>query len=109
MKARVRRQARRQEEVDTRMTDAEMKKVEQSAQRLEAEARRLRGLVAEEVSRRLSRDNKAAATRVFAKSPQPEPVVTRVVVRTRAEPPKAPIHYVAAKKAESGKPAGKKK
>jgi hypothetical protein len=46
-----------------RLTDAEMKKIEQSAQRLEAEARRLRGLVAEEVSRRLSRDNKPAGKR----------------------------------------------
>jgi hypothetical protein len=45
------------------LTDAEMKKIEQSAQRLEAEARRLRGLVAEEVSRRLSRDNKPAGKR----------------------------------------------
>jgi hypothetical protein len=45
------------------LTDAEMKKIEQSDQRLEAEARRLRGLVAEEVSRRLSRDNKPAAKR----------------------------------------------
>ncbi len=45
------------------MTDAEMKKIEQSAQRLEAEARRLRGLVAEEVSRRLSRDAKGAGKR----------------------------------------------
>jgi hypothetical protein len=40
-----------------------MKKIEQSAQRLEAEARRSRGLVAEEVSRRLGRDNKPAAKR----------------------------------------------
>jgi ribosome-binding protein aMBF1 (putative translation factor) len=40
--------------------DVEMKKSERSAQRLEAEARRLRGLIAEEVSRRLSRDNKRA-------------------------------------------------
>jgi hypothetical protein len=46
-----------------RLTDAEMKKIEQSAQRLEAEARRLRGLVSEEVSRRRSRDNKPAAKR----------------------------------------------
>jgi hypothetical protein len=44
---------------ETRLTDAE-KKIEQSAQRLEAEARQLRGLVAEEVSRRLGRDNKPA-------------------------------------------------
>jgi hypothetical protein len=47
----------------TRLTDPEMKKIEQSAQRLEAEARRSRGLVAEEVSRRLGRDNKPAAKR----------------------------------------------
>ena len=40
-----------------------MKKIEQSAQRLEAEARRLRGLIAEEVSRRLSRNAKAAGNR----------------------------------------------
>jgi len=41
------------------LTDSEIKKIEQSAQRLEAEARRLRGLIAEEVSRRLMRDAKA--------------------------------------------------
>ena len=46
-----------------RLTDAEMKKIEQSAQRLEAEARRLRGLIAEEVSRRLSRDANPARKR----------------------------------------------
>jgi hypothetical protein len=45
------------------LTDAEMKKIEQSAQRLEAEARRLRGLVAEEVSRRLRRNAKPAGKR----------------------------------------------
>jgi len=45
------------------LTDAEMKKIEQNAQRLEAEARRLRGLVAEEVSPRLSRDTKPAGKR----------------------------------------------
>ena len=45
------------------MTDAEMKKIEQSALRLEAEARRLRSLIAEELSRRLSRDSKPAGKR----------------------------------------------
>ena len=49
------------EEVEGTIDGAGMKKIERSAQRLEAEARRLRGLIAEEVSRRLSRDNKAAA------------------------------------------------
>ena len=41
-----------------------MKKIERSAQRLEAEARRLRGLIAEEVSRRLSRDGEHAQRNV---------------------------------------------
>ena len=45
------------------LTDSEMKKIEQSAQRPEAEARRLRGLVAEEVSLRLSRDANPAGKR----------------------------------------------
>jgi hypothetical protein len=45
------------------LTDSEMKKIEQSAQRLEAEARRLRGLVADEVSRRLGRDAKVIGKR----------------------------------------------
>jgi hypothetical protein len=40
-----------------------MKKIEQSALCVEAEARRLRRLVAEEVARRLSRDNEPAGKR----------------------------------------------
>jgi hypothetical protein len=45
------------------LTDAEMRKLEQNAQRLEASARRLRRLLAEELSRRLSQDNESAVKR----------------------------------------------
>jgi hypothetical protein len=45
------------------LTDVEMRKLEQSAQRLEASARRLRRLVAEEVERRLRGNNEPASKR----------------------------------------------